>query len=167
VAINLPIISEWNPKGIDKAIADFKKLETKGEKASFAIKKAAVPATLALAAMGGFLLNAAKGAEEARQANQRLGNVLDSMGYGEATDRVSAFAESLEKSVAVDADVIKATQTKLATFGKLTASVNEAGGLIVPHSQLLTWPQQVSAQRKAMQFSSAKLLKIRSRALQH
>jgi hypothetical protein len=128
VAINLPIISEWNPKGIDKAIADFKKLETKGEKAAFAIKKAAVPATLALAAMGGFLLNAAKGAEEARQANQRLGNVLDSMGYGEATERVSAFAESLEKTVAVDADVIKATQTKLATFGKLTASVNEAGG---------------------------------------
>jgi hypothetical protein len=41
------------------------------------------------------------------------------MGYGEATDRVSAFAESLEKTVAVDADVIKATQTKLATFGKL------------------------------------------------
>jgi hypothetical protein len=128
MAINLPIISEWNPKGIDKAIADFKKLETKGEKASFAIKKAAVPATLALAAMGGFLVNAAKGAEEARQANQRLGNVLESMGYGEATERVSAFAESLEKTVAVDADVIKATQTKLATFGKLTASVNEAGG---------------------------------------
>jgi hypothetical protein len=128
MAINLPIISEWNPKGIDKAIADFKKLETKGEKASFAIKKAAVPATLALAAMGGFLVNAAKGAEEARQANQRLGNVLDSMGYGEATERVSAFAESLESTVAVDADVIKATQTKLATFGKLTASVNEAGG---------------------------------------
>ena len=62
MAINLPIISEWNPKGIDKAIADFKKLETKGEKASFAIKKAAVPATLALAAMGSFLVNAAKGA---------------------------------------------------------------------------------------------------------
>jgi hypothetical protein len=168
MAINLPIISEWNPKGIDKAINDFKKLETKGEKASFAIKKAAVPATLALAAMGGFLVNAAKGAEEARQANQRLGNVLDSMGYGEATERVSAFAESLEKTVAVDADVIKATQTKLATFGKLTASVNEAGErLIVPPSQLLTWPQQVSAQRKAMQSSSAKLLKIRSRASQH
>jgi hypothetical protein len=45
MAINLPIISEWNPKGIDKAINDFKKLETTGEKASFAIKKAAVPAS--------------------------------------------------------------------------------------------------------------------------
>jgi phage-related protein len=50
------------------------------------------------------------------------------MGYGAATDRVSAYAESLEKSVAVDADVIKATQTKLATFGQLTKSVGKAGG---------------------------------------
>jgi hypothetical protein len=43
MAINLPIISEWNPKGIDKAIADFKKLETKGEKASFAIQEGCSP----------------------------------------------------------------------------------------------------------------------------
>jgi hypothetical protein len=40
---------------------------------------------------------------------------------------VSAYAESLEKTLAVDADVIKATQTTLATFGQLTKTVNEAG----------------------------------------
>jgi hypothetical protein len=128
MAINIPIISEFDGKGISKAIAQFKQLETTSEKANFAIKKAAVPAGIAVAALGGFLVNAAKGAEEARQANQRLGNVLDSMGFGEATDRVSAYAESLEKTIAVDADVIKATQTKLATFGQLTKTVNEAGG---------------------------------------
>jgi hypothetical protein len=50
------------------------------------------------------------------------------MGFGAATDRVSAYAESLEKTVAVDADVIKATQTKLATFGELTKSVGKADG---------------------------------------
>jgi hypothetical protein len=128
MAVVLPIVSEFDGRGIKKAIAQFKQLETTSEKAQFAIKKAAVPAGIAVAALGGFLVNAAKGAEEARQANQRLGNVLDSMGFGEATDRVSAYAESLEKTIAVDADVIKATQTKLATFGKLTQSVNEAGG---------------------------------------
>ena len=128
MSISVPIISEWNPKGLDRAIADFKSLEGAGAKAGFAIKKAAVPAGIALAALGGFLVNAAKGAEEARQANQRLGNVLDSMGYASATERVSAYAESLEKSLAVDADVIKATQTKLATFGNLTKSVDVAGG---------------------------------------
>ena len=128
MAVYIPIVSEFNSKGIDKAIKEFKSLETVGAKASFAIKKAAVPAGIAIAALGGFMVNAAKGAEEARQANQRLGNVLDSMGFEEATDRVSAYAESLEKTVAVDADVIKATQTKLATFGALTKSVGKAGG---------------------------------------
>jgi hypothetical protein len=128
MAINLPIISEWNPKGIDKAIADFKKLETKGQKASFAIQKATVPAGLALGALGGFLVNAAKGAEEARIADQKLASVLDTMGFEDATKRVSAYAESLEKTVAVDADVIKATQTKLATFSNLAGTVDEAGG---------------------------------------
>jgi hypothetical protein len=128
MALSIPIISEFDGKGIKKAVAEFKQLETAGEKAQFAIKKAAIPAGIAVAALGGILVKAAKGAEEARQANQRLSNVLESMGFDEATDRVSAYAESLERTIAVDADVIKATQTKLATFANLTKTVNEAGG---------------------------------------
>jgi hypothetical protein len=87
-----------------------------------------LPATAALGAFGGFMVAAAKGSEDARIANEKLGSVLDTMGYGAATDRVSAYAESLEKTVAVDADVIKATQTKLGTFANLTKSVGKAGG---------------------------------------
>lgn len=128
MAIRIPIITEFNGKGIQKAVAQFKQLETTGQKAQFALKKAAVPAAAALAGLGGFLVSAAKGAEDARIANEKLGSVLDTMGYGKATDRVSAYAESLEKTVAVDADVIKATQTKLATFSELTKSVGKAGG---------------------------------------
>jgi phage-related protein len=41
---------------------------------------------------------------------------------------VDAYAESLQNLTAVDADVIKATQTKLATFKNLTATVDDAGG---------------------------------------
>ena len=44
MAINIPIISEFDGKGVSKAIKQFKQLETTGEKAQFAIKKAAVPA---------------------------------------------------------------------------------------------------------------------------
>ena len=126
MALAIPIISTFDGNGVKKAIQQFKQLETTGEKAQFAIKKAAVPAGFALAAFGGFMVKAAKGAEEARIANDKLGAVLDTMGFGEATDRVSAYAESLEKTVAVDADVIKATQTKLATFNQLTKSVGKA-----------------------------------------
>ena len=84
--------------------------------------------TLPIIAGGAALLAFAKGAEDAEIANRKLGSVLDSMGYPQATKRVSDYAESLERSLAVDADVIKATQTKLATFKNLTASVNESGG---------------------------------------
>jgi hypothetical protein len=94
----------------------------------FLLKKSFLPATAALGAFGGFMVAAAKGSEDARIANEKLGSVLDTMGYGAATDRVSAYAESLEKTVAVDADVIKATQTKLGTFANLTKSVGKAGG---------------------------------------
>ena len=76
MAINLPIISEWNPAGIDKAIADFKKLETKGEKAAFAIKKAAVPAGLALAAVGAVAFDAVKAFAEDDAAAQKLATTL-------------------------------------------------------------------------------------------
>lgn len=76
MAINLPIISEWNPAGINKAIADFKKLETKGEKASFAIGKAAVPAGLALAAVGAVAFDAVKAFAEDDAAAQKLATTL-------------------------------------------------------------------------------------------
>jgi hypothetical protein len=128
MAINIPIITEFNGKGIQRARKEFAQLEGASAKAGFVIKKAFLPASAALGAFGGFMLKAAKGAEDARIANQKLGNVLDSMGFGAATDRVAAYAESLEKTIAVDADVIKATQTKLATFSNLTKTVNKAGG---------------------------------------
>jgi hypothetical protein len=128
MAINIPIITEYVGKGVDKAIKEFKQLETVGAKAQFAIKKAAVPAGIAVAALGTFFVKAAKGAEEARIADEKLASVLDTMGFEKAAKRVSAYAESLEKTIAVDADVIKATQTKLATFSALTKTVDKAGG---------------------------------------
>jgi len=76
MAINLPIISEWNPAGIDKAIVDFKKLETKGQKAQFAIKKAAVPAGLAIAALGAVAFDAVKAFAEDDAAAQKLATTL-------------------------------------------------------------------------------------------
>jgi hypothetical protein len=47
MALSIPIVSEFDGKGIDKAIKEFKQLETVGEKAQFAIKKAAIPAAAA------------------------------------------------------------------------------------------------------------------------
>jgi hypothetical protein len=128
MALAIPIITEYVGTGLDKFKRELAQAETKTQKAGLVIKKAMLPATAALGAFGGFMIGAARGAEDARIANEKLGNVLSSMGWGATTDRVSAYAEQLEKTVAVDADVIKATQTKLATFSNLTKTVNKAGG---------------------------------------
>jgi hypothetical protein len=72
--LSIPIISEFDGKGINKAIKEFKQLETAGEKAQFAIKKAAVPAGAALAGLGVALVGATKAAveDEAEQAQLAL-----------------------------------------------------------------------------------------------
>lgn len=97
MAINLPIISEWNPAGIDKAINDFKKLETKGEKAAFAIKKAAVPAGLALAAIGTVAFDAVKAFAEDDAAAQKLATTLGNV-TGATDKEVSAVEDFISKT---------------------------------------------------------------------
>ena len=103
MAINLPIISEWNPAGIDKAIADFKKLETKGEKAAFAIKKAAAPAGLALAAIGAVAFDAVKAFAEDDAAAQKLAGTLKNVTG--ATDKQVAGVEDFISKTSVAAAV--------------------------------------------------------------
>jgi hypothetical protein len=109
MAINLPIISEWNPAGIDKAIADFKKLETKGEKAAFAIGKAAVPAGLAIAAIGAVAFDAVKAFAEDDAAAQKLATTLKNVtGASDAqVNSVEDFISKTSKAAAVADDELR------------------------------------------------------------
>jgi hypothetical protein len=100
MAITIPIISEFDGKGINKAIAEFKQLETSGQKAQFAIKKAAVPAGLALAGLAVALGDAAKGAIEDDAAQQLL-------------------ATTLKKTTGATDAQIKANEDWISTQGKL------------------------------------------------
>jgi len=47
----IPLVTEFEAKGLDRAIKEFKKLEGAGAKAGYALKQAFVPATAALAAL--------------------------------------------------------------------------------------------------------------------
>jgi len=85
MAINIPIISEFDGKGINKAIAQFKQLETTSEKAQFAIKKAAVPAAAALGGLALALGDATKAAMEDQQEQAALALTLQNVtGAGKA-----------------------------------------------------------------------------------
>jgi len=79
MAINIPIISEFDGKGIKKAIAQFKQLETTSEKAQFAIKKAAVPAAAALGGLALALGDATKAAMEDQQEQAALALTLNNV----------------------------------------------------------------------------------------
>ena len=92
MAVNIPIISEFDGTGIKKAISQFKDLETNGQKAQFAIKKAAVPAAAALGALGIALFDATKGAIEDDAAQKKL--ALQLMNSAGATDAQIAATEN-------------------------------------------------------------------------
>ena len=93
MAVGINIVTDFDSKGISKAITEFKKLETTGEKASFVLKKAFLPAVAVLGglAIAGFKAAEAAAQDELEQAKlaQTLQNVLG------ATNGVIASTETM------------------------------------------------------------------------
>ena len=113
MAVVLPIVSEFDGKGIKKAIAQFKQLETTGEKAQFAIKKAAVPAAAALAGLAVALGDATKAAMEDQQEQAALALTLQNVtGAGAAqTAQVEKQISAMSRASGVaDTDYRKALE---------------------------------------------------------
>lgn len=79
MAISIPIISTFSPKGVRKAIDEFKKLDGVAAKTGFVLGKAAMGATAAFAglaagavAVGGALFKAAQAADADRKSQINL-----------------------------------------------------------------------------------------------
>jgi len=105
-AISIPLITEFKDVGIKQAIKEFKKLETAGQKAQFLIKKAAVPATAALAGVTAVIGSAVKAAIEDQAAQASLARQIKAS--TKATDAqikgVEEYISSLGQSVAIADD---------------------------------------------------------------
>ena len=125
MAITIPIISEFDGKGISKAVAQFKQLETTGQKAQFAIKKAAVPAGIAVAGLGVALFDAAKGAMEDDAAQQLLASTLK-----KTTGATDAQIKANENWISTQGKLLGVTDDELrpvlARLSKATGSVTKA-----------------------------------------
>jgi hypothetical protein len=133
MALSIPIISEFQDKGIKKAIAEFKQLETTGKKAQFALKKAALPAIAALGAVAVMAKSTLAAGEAAATSNARIAQINESMGlFGATTEtvnkRIIAYANATARATGVDQNQIKLAQAKLLTFGQLAKSADQAGG---------------------------------------
>jgi hypothetical protein len=133
MTISIPIISEFNGKGIDKAKKEFAQLETVGQKAQFAIKKAAIPAALAVGALAAAGKSALAAGEEVNSANNRILQINTAMGlFGKETEdvtkRIVKLAEAQGTELGISNLTIKATQAKLLTFKNLAKSAKTVGG---------------------------------------
>jgi len=96
MAISVPIVSEWNPQGLDRAVADFKKLEGAGAKANFVLKKAALPAAAAVGAVGAALFSATQAAMEDEAAQAQLSLSLRNV-TGATNEQVASVEQMISK----------------------------------------------------------------------
>jgi hypothetical protein len=139
MTIAIPIITEFDGKGIDKAVKEFKNLETNGEKAQFAIKKAAVPAAAALAGLTAALGSAVKGAIEDAAAQDKL-------------------AEQIRRTTGATDAQITANEDWISVQGKLLGVTDDelrpALGGLVRATGSITEAQKLAA--AAMDISAAK-----------
>lgn len=104
--IVIPLITEFKDTGIKQAMKEFKALGTAGEKAQFAIKKAAVPAAAALAGVVTIISGAVSAAIEDQAAQASLARQIKAS--TKATDAqiasVEKYISSLGATVAISDD---------------------------------------------------------------
>jgi hypothetical protein len=113
---------------VDNFNKALKATQSKFDKFSQSLDQMGRKASVALGGLAFAGFKAVQAAEDAAVANQRLDNVLNQMGFEKSTKRAIAYAEALEQTTTVDAEVIKLTQAKLATFSNLTKTIDIAGG---------------------------------------
>lgn len=143
MSITIPIITEFDGAGVSKAVAQFKQLETNGQKAQFALKKAAVPAAAAVAGLTVALGDAVKGAIEDAAAQDKL-------------------AEQIRRTTGATDAQITANEDWISTQGKLLGVTDDElrpalSGLVRATGNITEAQKLASA---AMDISSAKGLSL-------
>ena len=116
MAITIPILTDFDGKGIDRAVKKFGQLETTGAKAAHGVRMAAIPAGVALVALGAAAFDAAKGAMADQAAQEKLARTLDKTTKATA-DQIKAnedFITATSQATAVADDELRPALAKLA-----------------------------------------------------
>jgi hypothetical protein len=125
MSIRIPIISEFDDKGIARAKKEFNSLETTSEKVGYGMEKAFVPAIAAVGALAAGLGMAAKAAAEDEAAQAALAVQLEnSTGAGqEQIAEVEKAISAMSRQAAVADDVLRPA---FAALVRGTKDINEA-----------------------------------------
>ena len=128
MAIRIPIITDFQGDGLKKTFEEFKKLESNAERASFALKKAFVPATAALAGLTAGLVMSSKAAAEDQAAQAQLARQLQAT-TGATDSQIKAnedFVSTLSRSAAVADDELRPALASLVRGTSDLASAQDA-----------------------------------------
>lgn len=120
MALNLPIVVDFDGRGLKRAVAEFKKLETNAARAQFIINKAALPAAAALTGLAVAAVGAAKAAAADQQAQVQLaGQITRTTGATQLQiDANEAFITSVSQLAAVSDDELRPALASLVTGTK-------------------------------------------------
>lgn len=120
MAVIIPIISEWNAKGLNKSMADIQKAGSGFDKFSLGVQKASKTASLALVGLAAVGVNFAKAAAEDAQAAAVFANALKNT--TKATDAqvgaVEDWISAQGKLFGITDDQLRPALTKLVTATK-------------------------------------------------
>ena len=137
MALDIPIISEFDGKGVKKAIKEFKELEGAGKKAQFALKKAALPAAAALGGLAIAAMDAAKAALEDQKAQAVLAQTLR-----QATKATDAQIAATEEFISEQGRLFGVTDDDLRpAFGRLARATKD----LTRAQRLTTIAQDIAA----------------------
>jgi hypothetical protein len=137
MAINVPIVSQFVPTGLDKAVREFKKLEGTGQKVGYALQKAFLPAAAALGGLAaGAVVSAKAAAEDAAQ-------------QAELARTIRATTSATDAQIAANEDFIATMEIATATAdGELRPALGNlirATGDVTKAQELLGLANDISA----------------------
>lgn len=129
MAINVPIVSEFAPDGVKKAMKEFERLEKTSEKVSFAMKKAFLPATAAVAGLAAAATVATKAAIDDQKQQDELARQLE-ITTGATQEQVAAVEDYIAKTEMAAAVSDTELRPAFANLVRATGSVTEAQDLM-------------------------------------
>lgn len=120
MAIRIPIISEFNPKGVAAAKAEFATLQGTGSKAMFLLQKAVLPAAAAIGTFTSVISPAIKAASDFQEATSKV-NVV----FGRASKSVKDFADGAARNLGQSKQAVLDAAGVFGTFGKAAGLAGE------------------------------------------
>jgi hypothetical protein len=120
VAINIPILTSFNGKGVAQAQREFKSLTTTTQKAGFILQRALLPAAAAIGTITQVIGPAIKAASDFEEATSKV-NVI----FGQASKSVKDFADTAAISLGQSKNDVLNAAGAFGTFGKAAGLAGE------------------------------------------